>query len=199
MEAGFGGRLNAGKGEGTCCSGDRTAILPACETTLRCPTFPTVMAPKKNQITVGWREWVALPDLGIATIKAKVDTGARSSALHAYGMERFKKGGESWIRFRVHPMQKNTRLEVISEARVIDERRVKSSSGNVTLRPVVLTTLEWFDETREIELSLTRRDAMGFRLLLGREALRGRSVIDPGRSYLGGRVSNSKAKAGKSK
>ncbi len=157
------------------------------------------MAPKKNQITVGWREWVALPDLGIATIKAKVDTGARSSALHAYGMERFKKGGESWIRFRVHPMQKNTRLEVISEARVIDERRVKSSSGNVTLRPVVLTTLEWFDETREIELSLTRRDAMGFRLLLGREALRGRSVIDPGRSYLGGRVSNSKAKAGKSK
>ena len=157
------------------------------------------MASKKDRITVGWREWVSLPELGIGPIKAKVDTGARSSALHAYGMERFKRDGESWIRFRVHPIQKNTRIEVISEAPVIDERRVKSSSGNVTLRPVVLTTLEWFGETRQIELSLTRRDAMGFRLLLGREALRGRCLIDPGRSYLGGRVSTSKAKAGKTK
>jgi len=156
------------------------------------------MPARKNKINVGWREWVALPELGVESIKAKVDTGARSSALHAFGMQRFTRGGESWIRFRVHPMQRSTRGEVISEARVIDERRVKSSSGAVTLRPVVETPLLWFGETRMIELSLTRRDAMGFRLLLGREALRGRCLVDPGRSYLGGKVTNSKSKVEKS-
>ena len=146
------------------------------------------MSRKKERVVVGWREWISLPELGVERIKAKVDTGARSSALHAFGMERFTRDGASWIRFRIHPRQKSAKDEVAAEARVIDERRVKSSSGAVTLRPVILTTLSWFGETREIELTLTRRDAMGFRLLLGREALRGRFVVDPGRSYLGGKA-----------
>lgn len=145
------------------------------------------MSPKAPPLVVGWREWIALPDLGVERIKAKVDTGARSSALHAFGMERFRRGEESWIRFIVHPNQKNSKDEIRAEARVIDERKVKSSSGQETLRPVIHTTLRWFGEDRTIELTLTRRDAMGFRLLLGREALRGRNLVDPGRSYLGGR------------
>lgn len=143
--------------------------------------------PKKPRTLVGWREWIALPELGVDRIKAKVDTGARSSALHAFDMKRFSRNGEAWIRFSVHPLQRSGREEVRAEARVIEERKVRSSSGVETLRPVILTRIAWFGEEREIELTLTRRDSMGFRMLLGRQALRGQYVVDPGKSYIGGR------------
>ncbi len=146
------------------------------------------MSPRKKSPTiVGWREWISLPDLGVEQIKVKVDTGARSSALHAFGMKRFRRRGVSWIRFWVHPFQRNAEGEVLAEAKVIGERKVRSSSGVVTLRPVIVTRIGWFGKEREIELTLTRRDSMGFRMLLGREALRGGYVVDAGRSFLGDR------------
>jgi hypothetical protein len=133
---------------------------------------------------VGWREWVALPDLGIDRIKAKIDTGARSSSLHAYDMKRFRRRGASMIRFKVHPIQREFRTVVEAEAELVDLRKVRSSSGVQTLRPVIATHLEMGDRTWSIEITLVRRDAMGFRMLLGRQALRGHALVDPGRSFL---------------
>lgn len=140
------------------------------------------------RLVVGWREWVGLPDLGIASLKAKVDTGARSSALHAFDVERFEVGGEPWVRFSVHPRQRESAPTVRTEAPWIDERVVRSSSGTATRRPVIRCRLRLGTESWPIEVTLVRRDLMGFRMLLGRQALRRRCVVDPGRSYLvGGR------------
>lgn len=133
---------------------------------------------------VGWREWVSLPELGVAAIKAKVDTGARSSSLHAYDMKRFRRRGVSMIRFKVHPMQDETRTVVQAEARLVDLRKVRSSSGVQTLRPVIATPLQLGEETWEIEVTLVRRDEMGFRMLLGRQSIRGHWLVDPGRSFV---------------
>ncbi len=135
---------------------------------------------------VGWREWVGLPDLGINRIKAKIDTGARSSTLHALDVEPFDRDGAAWVRFKVHPRQKDDEFEVVCEAPLIDEREVKSSTGRVTRRPVVATDLEWMGECWEIELTLVRRDSMGFRCLVGRQAMRKRWIVDPAKSYVGG-------------
>jgi hypothetical protein len=136
----------------------------------------------------GWREWVSFPVWGFGPIKAKLDTGARTSAIHAVDLESFDRDGEQWMRFTVHPWQKNDGDEMRVEARVIDEREVTSSSGTTSLRPVVETTIDLDGRSHVVELTLTRRDDMGFRMLLGREALRGRYVVDPGRSYLTGRA-----------
>lgn len=145
--------------------------------------------PRKAKVrpAIGWREWIHLPDLGIEAIKAKVDTGARSSSLHAYDIERFRRGGRRYVRFKVHPLQRDFRTTVRTEAPLVDLRKVRSSSGAVSLRPVILTTIELLDQAWEIEVTLTRRDQMGFRMLLGRQAMRGRFVVDPARSFLGGR------------
>jgi len=142
------------------------------------------MSPKMR---VGWREWVAFPDLGMDRVKAKVDTGARSSALHAFDVEQFERDGARWVRFRVHPRQRDDEHEVRCEAPLVDEREVKSSTGRVTLRPVVLTDLEWMGERWEIELTLVRRDQMGFRCLIGRQAMRKRWIVDPATSFVGGK------------
>jgi len=133
---------------------------------------------------IGWREWLALPDLGIEIVKAKVDTGARSSALHAYDYRPFRRGGRPFIRFKVHPVQRDASDSVEAEAEVIDERYVRNSGGGQELRWVVRTNVEMMGLKFPIEVTLTRRDAMGFRMLLGREAIRNRFVVDPGRSYL---------------
>ncbi len=138
----------------------------------------------KKQI-IGWREWVAFPDLPIDQIKAKIDTGARSSALHAYNIEFYKtKNGKSRVKFIVHPLQKNMKHAIQCHADVVDERYVKSSSGQQELRATILTTLKMGDETWPIELTLTNRDNMGFRLLIGRTALRKKFLVDPQRSFL---------------
>ncbi len=136
---------------------------------------------------IGWREWIAMPDLGIDALKAKVDTGARSSALHASDLERAWRDGVPWVRFSLHPLQRHTHPTVWAEAPVIDERPVRSSSGRSEVRPVILTTVTLGGEAWQVELTLTRRDSMGFRMLLGRQAVRGRFLVDPGRSYLAGR------------
>lgn len=137
---------------------------------------------------IGWREWIALPELGIDRIKAKVDTGARSSSLHAYDFRRFRRGGISWVRFRVHPVQRNHRVTVEAEARVIGQRKVRTSSGHDSLRWVVETDAMIGGERWPIEITLTRRDSMGFRMLLGRQAVRGHFMVDPGRSFINGKL-----------
>src|SRR5438045_1317679 len=118
---------------------------------------------------IGWREWVALPDLGVARIKAKIDTGARSSALHAFAVERFRRRGHDMVRFAIHALQRSNRSEVVAEAEMVEERLVTSSNGVHALRPVILTHLELLGERWPIELTLASRDAMGFRMLLGRQ------------------------------
>jgi hypothetical protein len=133
---------------------------------------------------LGWREWVALPDLGIAAIKAKIDTGARSSALHAFDIETFSLDGQEKIRFKVHPQQRDTTQTTIAEADLLERREVRNSGGHVELRYAILTSVDIEGVRWSIELTLTNRDAMGFRMLLGRQALRGRFFIDPGRSFL---------------
>jgi hypothetical protein len=141
----------------------------------------------KQREVIGWREWVELPELGLKSIKAKVDTGARTSSLHAYDVEEFKRGGRQMVRFVLHPEQRSVKETVHTEAPLIDHRRVTPSSGHSELRPVILTTVELMGQSWEVELTLTRRDEMGFRMLLGRQAMRGRFVVDPGRSYLNGK------------
>lgn len=142
---------------------------------------------KKNLPSVGWREWIALPELGIKRIKVKVDTGARSSALHAFDLEKFERDGVEMVRFRVHPQQRSGKATVVAEAKIIEYRRVRSSSGFEARRPVIVTQIELLGRSWPIELTLAARDEMGFRMLLGRQAIRRRVVVDPGRSYLNGR------------
>lgn len=135
---------------------------------------------------IGWREWVGLPDLGIQTIKAKVDTGARSSSLHAYDLHEYTDEGEDWVRFKVHPIQRNTRKIVEATAQVLEYRSVRSSSGKASIRPVIIAHLSLRGQVWPVELTLANRDEMGFRMLLGREAFRRRFLVDAGRSYYGG-------------
>ena len=135
---------------------------------------------------VGWREWVRLPELGVFVIKAKIDTGARSSSLHAFNVETFRRRGALWVRFQIHPRQRSIDTSIRTEARVLEHRAVRSSSGHLTQRPVIVTHIELLGQCWPIELTLANRDEMGFRMLLGREALRQRLLVDPGRSYVAG-------------
>ncbi|MFT5698526.1 MAG: hypothetical protein ACI8ZB_001381 [Desulforhopalus sp.] len=141
---------------------------------------------------VGWREWVALPDLGIKTIKVKVDSGARSSSLHAFDLETFQRDGVQWVRFTVQPVQRSHDKTVVVEAIVLEFRSVRSSSGVAKKRPVIMTNIELLGEKWPVELTLASRDEMGFRMLLGREAFRGRFLVDGGKSYYGGRPKRKK-------
>jgi hypothetical protein len=137
--------------------------------------------------TAGWREWVSLPDLGVPWIKAKLDTGARSSAIHAFDLEEFTRNGATWVRFSVHPWQRTSDEAVDVELPVHDRRAVRSSSGHADERYVVLMDVRLLDRVITTEMTLSRRDEMGFRLLIGREALRQGFLVDAGRSYVGGR------------
>jgi hypothetical protein len=137
---------------------------------------------------IGWREWLKLPDLGVAAIKAKVDTGARSSALHAFDVETFVQDGREMVRFKVHPLQRDIETTVETVAEVVDHRCVRSSLGDESVRPVIVTGVELLGQRFEVELTLVRRDTMGFRMLLGRQAVRRRFVVNPGCSYRNGRL-----------
>lgn len=141
---------------------------------------------------LGWREWIGFPELGIPQIKAKVDTGARTSCLHAFLVEPFNRDGAQWVRFNIHPSQSSD-LEVINcEAAVLDRRLVRDSGGHEELRYVIETLISIGDSKHTVEVTLTDRDTMKFRVLLGRTAIRGKYVVDPGRSYVRGKKKRAK-------
>ena len=133
---------------------------------------------------IGWREWIALPDLGISEVKAKIDTGARTSVLDAFDIETFYTEGKRCVRFRVNPYQRDSNKIVIAKAEVLDEREVRDSGGHTELRFTILTTVEIQEHRWPIELTLTDRYSMSFRMLLGRQGLSGRFLVDPGNSFL---------------
>lgn len=143
---------------------------------------------------IGWREWAGLPELGVAWVKAKVDTGARSSSLHAWDVRIDEH--VAVVRFAVHPFQTDDDFTVPVTAALIDVRDVRSSNGDVERRPIIATHVVLGGVIAPIELSLANRDEMGFRMLLGREALRRRFFVDPGRSFLGGGAKDAPPGAG---
>ena len=138
-------------------------------------------------LTFGWREWVALPELGLARIKAKVDTGARTSALHAFEVRPFTAGGRQRVEFKLHPLQHDDDTVIVCIADVIDERTVTDSGGHKEKRWVINTPLSIGPYSWPIEITLTARDDMLFRMLLGRTAMKGLARVDPARSYVVGK------------
>ncbi len=143
--------------------------------------------PHSNTLA-GWREWAQLPDIGVPWIKAKLDTGAQTSSIHAFDVRAFDRDGADWVRFRVRPWQRSDEDEVVVECPVHDRRRVRSSSGHVEERIVVLMQLVLVGHDVTAEVTLSNRDQMGFRMLVGRQALRHGFVVDASHSFLGGRA-----------
>ena len=145
--------------------------------------------PPYSSTIVGWREWVTLPGAGVPWIKAKIDTGARTSSLHAFDVEEFRADdGTDSVRFGVRPWQDSDEDAVVVEIPVHDRRTVRSSSGHSEERIVVLMDVTLLWRTMTIEITLTNRDEMGFRMLIGREALRNGFLVAAGESFLGGRA-----------
>ena len=152
----------------------------------RCHPVDTTVKRKRKQAPraiAGWREWIHLPGLLAQPIKAKLDTGARTSALHAYDIAPFDIEGAPWIAFAIHPVQRQAHPEVFCRAPLLGKRLITSSSGHQQLRYVIRTEARIGDTGFSMDLSLTDRDQMGFRLLIGREAMRRRLLIDPTRSF----------------
>ena len=138
-------------------------------------------------LTFGWREWVSLPDLGIPMIKAKIDTGARTSALHAFEVRPYSEGGRDRVEFRMHPLQKDNETVVTCVADVLDIRTVTDSGGHKEERFAIRTTLSIGAHSWPIDATLTSRDDMLFRMLLGRTAIKGYAHVNPARSYIVGK------------
>jgi len=136
---------------------------------------------------IGWRECVGLPTLGVGAVKAKIDTGARTSALHAFNVRRFKRGEEDWVRFTLHPVRKRRHPQIRCEAKVSDVREVTSSNGTRERRIFIKTSVQLGPYKVPVELSLSNRDEMGYRMLLGRQALRRRFIVDSAISYTFGK------------
>ena len=148
--------------------------------------------PADNLKIIGWREWVKLPDIGIKRVKAKIDTGALSSSLHAFDIELQEHLEVPMVKFKVQPIQKDRSQVIEASAPVHEFRKVRSSNGQTTTRPVIQTTVEIFSIRYQIDVTLFDRTKMGFRMLIGREALRKRFVVDSNKSYCGGKPKKKK-------
>lgn len=146
-----------------------------------------VASRKKSPQTIGWREWIELPEFSPKSMKVKIDTGAQTSALHAFRLRVTENGTGTYATFELHPSQRSTKGSAKVRARVIGFRKVRSSNGKIERRPVIKTTARLGATTWPIEITLTRRDQMGFRMLLGRSALRKRFMVDPSQSYITGK------------
>ncbi len=144
----------------------------------------------QDKFISGAKEWCALPQLDIAAVKARVDSGAKTSSIHAFNIEPFTRDSVQWVRFDLHPLQKSRRATIRCEAPVIDRRTIRSSNGNTEKRFVIRTPLNMNGQTWDIELTLTNRDAMGYRMLLGREAMSGRMLVDSEKEFLCGDVTD---------
>ncbi|MBX2824316.1 MAG: ATP-dependent zinc protease [Gammaproteobacteria bacterium] len=142
----------------------------------------------RDKLIVGWREWIALPEFAVPAIKVKVDTGARTSALHAINIEPFAKDGDDWVRFDLQPAQRQEEPRICCTAPVLDTREIRDSGGHQEKRYVVCTVIELGDYRKHIEVTLTCRRNMKFRMLLGRTALKPEIAVDPGKSYRLGRM-----------
>ena len=138
----------------------------------------------QQAIITGWREWVAFPELGLKRVKAKIDTGARTSALHAFNIKRIQLAGEDWISFDTQPVQYAAGPTLNCKARLKDIRVVTDSGGHREQRFVIETPMKMGKQEWMIELTLTDRSKMKFRMLLGRHAMHGRLLVDPGKSFL---------------
>ncbi|WP_417624557.1 RimK/LysX family protein [Paremcibacter congregatus] len=136
-----------------------------------------------EDFVVGWEEWLALPSLGLPALKAKIDTGAKTSALHAFSIQPFGSDAKPRVRFTIHPIPDRPDVEIICSAQVIDRREVTSSNGTNELRYVILVPVQMGDKTWDIEVTLTNRENMAYRMLLGRRAMEGIGVR-PGQSFL---------------
>lgn len=143
-------------------------------------------AKTRKERVIGWREWVALPDLGVERIKAKIDTGARTSAIHAFDIREIEIDGQPHVEFWLHPVQRKRRPQIKCVAPVFDQRHVRSSSGEEQYRYIIRTHLKIGRRRRLIELSLAKRDIMGFRMLVGRSAMPRGLLVDPNTSFLAG-------------
>jgi hypothetical protein len=138
--------------------------------------------PRKN---IGWREYVTLPKLKVKGIKVKVDTGAATSALHAEDIFIFNKAGKKRVSFTIYPIQGNKTKKSKAVAELIEMRNVRSSTGHLTERPVIRTLIKiGEEEAYEIDITLVNRDIMGFRMLLGRKALKKKFLVHPGKSFI---------------
>lgn len=146
------------------------------------------MQQDNDKIILGWREWIALPELNLPAIKAKVDTGAKTSALHAFYVERYQKDSVDMVKFLIHPIQTSSDFQVECHAPIVDEREVADSGGHKEMRYVIESLIAVGDKSWPIELSLTNRDTMKFRMLLGRRAMEYSAIVEPGASYLNGKL-----------
>lgn len=147
------------------------------------------------KLIVGWKEWIALPELGIPAIKAKIDTGAKTSSIHAYDIEHIKKKSKDFVRFTLHPLSRDKTITQQCELPVLDKRFIKSSSGDREKRPVIRTKIHIDGCEWDIELNLTNRDYMGFRMLIGREALEKKALINPAIGFIHGKITEQEAKS----
>lgn len=140
---------------------------------------------KKQKTLIGWEEWCTFPNLSLPAIKAKIDTGAKTSCLHAFNLKTFTENGQKFVRFAIHPLQNNKKIVRVCTAPVVDYRFVTNSGGKREKRYVIASDITMNEKTWRIEITLTQRDTMSFRMLLGREAMRkGKLIVDPAKSCL---------------
>lgn len=138
-----------------------------------------MMSEKNSKLVIGSEEWCGFPELGVSAIKARVDSGAKTSSIHAFNIQPFRRDGIAWVSFEIHPVQNDRRTVIRCERPVIDKRSVKSSSGISDTRYVICAAIKLGELIWDIELTLANRDSMGFRMLLGREAMVERIMVDP--------------------